>query len=301
MGGAPGENRPHAQVHSALGNEPRYGLVDRRIRAEPKTDTVSCHGAPLRNQEVVGSSPTSSTDLRVGDPPPGTRQRGRPGLVGGRHGAGVVAGQVGRERRTGGDVRPIPLPLIGEAGRGPEQERREQVGRPRPVLAGEFPPDLGSAGDRRALGAQRRLQQRGEERCALAAEQGRDRPRAVEVPDPDPRAGRPAGPVNLVRRWVDRRPARARAVEQRLWGADGAAPQGPDPDRSERGWSSRSCRPPGRPRPRSGCPRRQTGSAGCPSRPGSRPEPRRRTGSSSRSCCSRGRSPPRSGRFRPGL
>ena len=154
------------------------------------------------------------------------------GLVGGLHGASVVAGHGGRERRAGGDVPPIQLPLIGEAGRGPEQERREQVGRPRPVLAGEFLPHLGSAGDRRTHGVHRRLHQRGEERCAFAAEQGRDRAGAVAVPDPDPQAGRPAGPVDLVRCWVDRWPARRRAVEQGLCGAHGAAPQGPDPDRA---------------------------------------------------------------------
>ena len=51
---------------------------------------------------------------------------------------------------------PIPLPLIvAEAGRGPVQERPEQVGRPRPVLAGHFLAHLGSAGDIRTPGVHR--------------------------------------------------------------------------------------------------------------------------------------------------
>ena len=57
-------------------------------------------------------------------------------------------------------------------------------------------------------------------------------PAAVEVPDPDPQPGRPAGPVDLVRCGVDRWPCRRRAVEQGLCGADGAAPQWPHPDRA---------------------------------------------------------------------
>src|SRR5262249_40196017 len=73
----------------------------------------------------------------------------------------------------------------------------------------------------------------GERRCPRPATRGRGGGRAPIVapqgPDRDPRAGRPAGPVNLVRRRVDRRPARG-AGKQRRGLAHAAAPQGPDPD-----------------------------------------------------------------------
>jgi hypothetical protein len=56
---------------------------------------------------------------------------GGSGVVGSRHGAGVVAVLAGRQGRLGGAVDRLPItqPLIGDGLRGPEQERPEQVGR----------------------------------------------------------------------------------------------------------------------------------------------------------------------------
>ena len=138
------------------GDRERAGTDERTMEGRRSPPCVRPRGIPLRLRRRSRA-----------DRPRCARLRGGPRVVRGRHPARVVAGRGGRVGRGGSadDLVPLEQPMKREVPPGSIEERPEQVGCPASLAATQL-----SAGARNGWNpsARRRLQNRGEERVALA-------------------------------------------------------------------------------------------------------------------------------------